>query len=90
MIRGRKVNKTCPVCKSTFKARIADLKRGWARTCSKSCAGRHRRERSKGGSSTTLPAHTLSKRKKRILIFDDYYGEEIHPFSDDAFETWWR
>lgn len=31
------IERTCPVCKTAFTARTADVKRGWGRFCSKSC-----------------------------------------------------
>lgn len=39
--RGLKVEKTCR-CGNKFKARITDVKRGWGKSCSKSCAARYR------------------------------------------------
>lgn len=35
--RGAKVARTCECCPATFTARVADVKRGWARFCSKRC-----------------------------------------------------
>ena len=35
--RGAKVIVKCKCCKSEFEARVADVKRGWAKFCSKSC-----------------------------------------------------
>jgi len=32
------IEQTCICCKKKFKAREADVKRGWAKNCSKSCA----------------------------------------------------
>jgi len=32
------VEKKCKVCGVKFTARVADVKRGWAKCCSKSCA----------------------------------------------------
>ena len=37
MTRGAKVTQTCKWCKDPFTARVADVKRGWAKFCSKSC-----------------------------------------------------
>lgn len=39
MSRGKTVEVKC-ACGVTFTARVADRKRGWARSCSKSCAAR--------------------------------------------------
>lgn len=38
MSRGAKVERKCKCCGRPFMAREADVKRGWARCCSKSCA----------------------------------------------------
>ena len=35
-VRGSKVNKVCK-CGKNFEARLADVKRGWGKYCSKSC-----------------------------------------------------
>ncbi len=35
--RGTKVDRTCKCCKKVFSARKADVDRGWAQFCSKSC-----------------------------------------------------
>ena len=35
--RGSKTERICKRCKSPFMARTADVKRGWAKFCSKSC-----------------------------------------------------
>lgn len=37
-MRGAKVEKKCVTCGKNFIARVADVKRGWAKSCSKSCA----------------------------------------------------
>lgn len=36
----------CKCCKTTFTARVADRKRGWAQFCSKSCKAIHQDVRS--------------------------------------------
>jgi hypothetical protein len=35
--RGAKVIMKCKCCKTEFEARVADVKRGWGKFCSKSC-----------------------------------------------------
>jgi hypothetical protein len=35
--RGKKVERKCKSCGASFMARVADVKRGWGRSCSKSC-----------------------------------------------------
>lgn len=39
--RGKMVDQTC-ACGKVFQARAADVKRGWAKSCSKTCAARKR------------------------------------------------
>ena len=39
--RGKKVDQTC-ACGAVFKARVADVKRGWGLSCSKACAAKKR------------------------------------------------
>lgn len=39
--RGKTVERTCR-CKSKFMARQADINRGWAKSCSKSCAAKYK------------------------------------------------
>ena len=36
-IRGLKIERKCKCCGGLFLARAADVKRGWAKFCSKSC-----------------------------------------------------
>ncbi len=36
-MRGKTVQRKCKCCGDTFTAREADVKRGWAKFCSKSC-----------------------------------------------------
>ena len=40
--RGKMVEVVCISCGSKFMAREADRKRGWAKSCSKSCAATHK------------------------------------------------
>ncbi len=37
MTRGAKQTVKCKRCKEPFEARVADIKRGWGKFCSKSC-----------------------------------------------------
>lgn len=43
--RGTKVTRTCKYCKAPFVARLADVKRGWAKFCSKSCKAKEQERR---------------------------------------------
>lgn len=44
-VRGAKVERTCQWCKAPFTARVADVKRGWAKFCSKSCKASEQEKR---------------------------------------------
>lgn len=44
-VRGIKVIRECKKCGGSFMARTADVKRGWAKFCSKSCKSRNQEKR---------------------------------------------
>lgn len=46
--RGKMVDCVCVSCQTPFKAREADRKRGWAKSCSKSCAAKNK-DKTTGG-----------------------------------------
>lgn len=46
---------TCK-CGATYQAREADVKRGWGKSCSKSCAARKRASREARGNFNIAPA----------------------------------
>lgn len=43
--RGVKVTRICKNCQTPFIARLADVKRGWAKFCSKSCKAKEQERR---------------------------------------------
>lgn len=45
MSRGTKVTQKCKWCRDPFTARVADVKRGWAKFCSKSCKAKEQESR---------------------------------------------
>lgn len=59
--------RTCKTCKKPFQARTADVKRGWARYCSKSCKAIKQEQR------TGQFAELLSRNHQR----DDRYDVDI-------------
>lgn len=63
-------NKRCEWCNQSFKAKPADIKRGWARFCSKSCKAKHQEKR------TGQHAEFVRRDTERSL--------EPHFFSEDA------
>lgn len=75
----------CISCAKPFMARVADRKRGWAKSCSKSCAATHRFWH-------TVPKGRNNRRPK--IVPDRDYGDrfpdnywlydDTHPFSEDA------
>ncbi len=44
-IRGAKIERSCKWCKTSFYARTADVNRGWAKFCSKSCKASEQEKR---------------------------------------------
>ncbi|WP_288379804.1 hypothetical protein [uncultured Massilia sp.] len=60
----RMVDRKCNWCKKPFKARAADVKRGWAKFCSKSCKA-SRQEKNTGQYRT---------QQSREYEDDDSYG----------------
>ena len=51
----------CKWCKSPFKARTADVKRGWGKFCSKSCKASEQEKRT----------HQNANHKQRLSALDD-------------------
>lgn len=62
--RGAKAIVKCKCCKSEFEARVADVKRGWAKFCSKSCKALEQ-ERRTG--------------QMRNYLINGSYEKEYHP-----------
>ncbi len=67
------VERTCPVCKSPFTARAADVKRGWGKFCSKSCKA-IKQERRTG--------QHAAYRDRQSRRDDDWGGNRGGEFSD--------
>lgn len=64
------VTRKCRWCKRPFQAKEADVKRGWARCCSKSCAASLREK--------------VLDRGRPWENDEDYQGDQPHPFSVEA------
>jgi len=62
--------RTC-ACGKRYMAREADLKRGWAKSCSKSCAARQRTSREKRGNNQMAPASKRYQGRQAVLACDD-------------------
>lgn len=87
------VQQKCKCCKSSFEARLADVKRGWGIYCSKRCKaivqerknGQHTAYRQGRGVSNLHP-----ERLKQYDTRTEYekYLDEIHPFSSEALGQW--
>lgn len=69
------VERKCQCCKTPFMARAADVKRGWARFCSKSCKAVKQEARTGQYAQYKYGRHTPA-----YLSEDD----DTHPFSEDA------
>ena len=88
-IRGKQVERTCKTCKVKFMAREADVKRGWAKFCSKSCKAVKQERR------THQYANYIKNTGEREYysqfgddpLFDgngEYIGQNGHPFHNDG------
>lgn len=51
--RGIQIEAECEHCKGTFKARLADIRRGWGKYCSKPCKARAQAERQRAEAEPT-------------------------------------
>jgi len=78
-----KVQKEC-ACGNLYMAREADLRRGWAKSCSKSCAAK-RREKYPTKKVRTRQRKRKNERRRRGRDFDNY---NPHPFSMEALGQW--
>lgn len=58
------IDKTCPVCSAAFKARTADVKRGWGKFCSKSCKAKEQEKRT-GQYKDYLEGNTPAQKRSR-------------------------
>lgn len=83
-------------CGEEYTARSADLKRGWGYSCSKSCAAKRRdfglpkAKQVDGGKTKQTKKKPSGDRPndKRIVeeVYDlEWYANQIHPFSEEAF-----
>ena len=64
--RGAKQKVICKCCKQEFKARVADIKRGWGKYCSKSCKAIKQEQRT-GQMKNYIMRKSFDQ--------DDYFGE---------------
>jgi hypothetical protein len=63
------IERTC-ACGQKYMAREADLKRGWGKSHSKSCAARQRTSRERRGNHQIAPA-SAKYQKPQVLACDD-------------------
>lgn len=87
-----KVDRTCKWCKKPFKARSADVKRGWALFCSKSCKAM-KQEKKTGqyrdllaSDSDPRPYHKLEKWEQRDRDHEQALYESTSSHGQD--DTW--
>lgn len=80
----RQMIRECLNCKTSFNARAADVKRGWAKFCSKSCKASHQERRT--GQHAAFKAREYQREFGGIPQFDrrgEYEGFVCIPGSDD-------
>ena len=76
--RGSKETVKCKRCKVEFEARVADIKRGWGKFCSKSCKAVRQEQR------TGQMSNYLSKVAKRKFDYDNF---DPHDHDHGAWES---
>ena len=83
-------------CGTEYEAREADINRGWALSCSKSCAALRRTHKLRAAiyaDGKQVPNKLKSNKPKRKPVkmpnygFDEYV-EDLHPFSSEALGQW--
>lgn len=72
------VERFCKNCRAAFQAKSADVKRGWAKYCSKSCKAKHQ-ERKTGATSAFY--HRQDERDVRELEGPTF--SNAHQFSNE-------
>lgn len=63
-----KVTKSCKSCKKEMQVRVADVRRGWGKFCSKSCKAKDQVKKS-------------GYQFRKVEVFS--YGDDLHPFDID-------
>lgn len=80
------VDRKCQECKKPFQARSADVKRGWARFCSKSCKAKKQEKRT--GQYRELLNSGVDPRRDNQLSRDERFEREHERALYDS-ETGW-
>jgi hypothetical protein len=84
------IDRKCKCCKKDFKARAADVKRGWGFYCSKSCKAKVQ-EKKNGQYKAYLNGRGVSNlHPERLKYYSNsgmtttWYEDDTHPFSSEA------
>jgi hypothetical protein len=75
------VDVACKWCASTFTARVADRKRGWARFCSKPCKASHQQF---GGNKAFWEAANPNNKRSNIGKYTDRLLGLDREYDDDG------
>lgn len=83
------VSRTCECCRKFFSARQADVNRGWASFCSKSCKAISQ-ENKTGQYKKLLKNNTKKKRRKSSLtkILDEKVYRMENPITVEPTDPW--
>lgn len=73
------VKRSCEECGKAFNAKPADIRRGWAKFCSKRCKARKQERRT---------GQYASLQKRTTAIHSDEAVDEQHPLSEDYGQAW--
>ena len=76
-------NVACKWCASGFTARTADLKRGWAKFCSKACKASHQRF---GGDKAFWEKANPNNKRCNIGKYTDRLADRCRPDDEDGNE----
>lgn len=93
LVRGATCEQTCKTCRKPFIARVADVKRGWAKFCSKSCKAIKQEARTgqyaNRVSNGLVEAHTINAMspQDRSEYFEYLKELEHERDMDDAFSS---
>ncbi len=88
------IDRKCKCCKKDFKARAADVKRGWGLYCSKSCKAKVQ-EKKNGQYKAYLNGRGVSNlHPERLKHYSNsgmttvWNEDDTHPFSSEALGQW--
>lgn len=77
-MRGKTIDKLCNRCKQPHTVRVADVKRGWGKFCSKSCKASEQTQRTGVGSPDTNYMGSGVSRERYLDDAKEYGGTPLY------------